>query len=107
MEFGAPPNVDRLGGLTRGDSSKADVLLALGQPRGAGGALIEPGSEPADIWFYELVKTDGREVSVQILLVFFDGDSYDGHLWFRSAETLRGKRSQALLGGDGLGRMHP
>jgi hypothetical protein len=93
MEFGARPRVDRLDGLTRGVSTQADVLLALGEPRGSGDAVIEPGSSPEEIWLYEFVSMEGREISLHILLMFFDEERYDGHLWFRSEERLRRAKS--------------
>lgn len=107
MEFGARPRVERLGGLTRGVTTRADVLLALGEPRGSGGAVIEPGASPEEIWLYEFVKTDGKEIALQILLVFFDGERYDGHLWFRSVEEVRRGVSQGRAAGTGPGRDDP
>jgi len=100
MEFGARPRVERLGGLTRGVTTRADVLLALGEPRGSGGAAMDPGASPEEIWLYEFVKTDGREITLHILLVFFDEDRYDGHLWFQSVDTARRLGSRA--GDDGV-----
>jgi len=100
MEFGARPRVERLGGLTRGVTTRADVLLALGEPRGSGGAVMDPGASPEEIWLYEFVKTDGREITLHILLVFFDEDRYDGHLWFQSVDTAR--RSGSRAGDDGV-----
>ncbi len=93
MQFGARPKVDRLGGLTRGVSTQADVLLTLGEPRGSGGAVIEPGASPEEIWFYEFLRIRGKKMSLHILLVFFDGKRYDGHLWFRSDERVRRAKS--------------
>ena len=89
LEFGARPRVDRLGGLTRGVSTKADVLLLLGEPRGAGGGQVSPESSPESIWLYEFTRAQGNDVSLEILLVFFDEDRYDGHLWFQSTEDVR------------------
>jgi hypothetical protein len=91
LEFGTRPRVDRLGGLTRGVSTKADVLLLLGEPRGAGGGHISPESSPESIWLYEFMRMQGNDVSLEILLVFFDEDLYDGHLWFQSTEDVRFK----------------
>jgi len=107
MEFGARPRVDRLAGLTRGVSTEADVLLALGEPRGSGGAIIEPEASPEGIWLYEFVKTDGKEITLHILLVFFDGERYDGHLWFRSSEEVRRGESREFDADTGPGRDDP
>ncbi len=79
--------------LRRGITSKADVLLLLGEPDGAGAlggfdALRGPdgaGKGPIDAWYYESVKASilgGLEVTQDVLLVFFEGDTVDGFLWF-------------------------
>ncbi len=79
--------------LRRGITNKADVLLLLGEPDGAGAlggfdALRGPdgaGKGPIDAWFYESVKSSilgGLEMKQDILLVFFEGDIVDGFLWF-------------------------
>ena len=79
--------------LQRGSTTKGDVLLLLGEPDGAGAlggfdALRGPdgaGKGPLDAWYYESVKASilgGLEVTQDILLVFFEGDTVDGFLWF-------------------------
>ncbi len=78
--------------LRRGITNKADVLLLLGEPDGAGAlggfdALRGPdgaGKGPLDAWFYERFKASmlGVELNQDILLVFFEGDIVDGFLWF-------------------------
>ena len=79
--------------LRRGITNKADVLLLLGEPDGAGAlggfdALRGPdgaGKGPIDAWFYESGKgsiVGGLEMNQDILLVFFEGDIVDGFLWF-------------------------
>ncbi len=79
--------------LRRGNTTKGDVLLLLGEPDGAGAlggfdALRGPdgaGKGPIDAWFYESVKSSilgGLEMKQDILLVFFEGDIVDGFLWF-------------------------
>ncbi len=79
--------------LRRGITNKADVLLLLGEPDGAGAlggfdALRGPdgaGKGPIDAWFYESNKQSilgGLEMNQDILLVFFEGDIVDGFLWF-------------------------
>ena len=78
--------------LRRGITNKADVLLLLGEPDGAGAlggfdALRGPdgaGKGPIDAWFYESIKSSilgGLEINHDILLVFFEGDIVDGFFW--------------------------
>ncbi len=84
--------------LRRGITNKADVLLLLGEPDGAGAlggfdALRGPdgaGKGPIDAWFYEFIQIKGDQVGVNILLVFFQGDRYDGYLWFSAKELMTG-----------------
>lgn len=79
--------------LRRGITSKADVLLLLGEPDGAGAlggfdALRGPGGAgkgPLIAWYYESTNASlvgGLELQQDILLVFFEGDIVDGFLWF-------------------------
>ena len=74
--------------LVRGSSTKADVLLVLGEPQGSGGAVVPTARGVHDIWYYEdsggtagLFSSSLRQ---NILLIFFRGDKYDGYLWFRN-----------------------
>ena len=84
VAFGVHPQFNNLNSLQVGISSKADVLLALGEPRGSGIAKVRKDLEPRNIWFYEYVESDGAKVHIEILLVFMLADRYDGHLWFSS-----------------------
>ncbi len=78
--------------LRRGITNKADVLLLLGEPDGAGAlggfdALRGPdgaGKGPLDAWYYESVKASmlGVELNQDVLLVFFEGDTVDGFFWY-------------------------
>ncbi len=79
--------------LQRGITTKADVLLLLGEPDGAGAlggfdALRAPGGAangPIISWYYESSDASllgGLELRQDILLVFFEGDTVDGFLWF-------------------------
>ena len=81
--------------LRRGITNKADVLLLLGEPDGAGAlggfdALRGPdgaGKGPLDAWYYGSVKASiagGLKVNQDILLVFFEGSTVNGFLWFSS-----------------------
>ena len=95
VRFGVQPKVDKLGTLKVGISSRADVLMALGEPRGRGAARFSDaasakhGVEPYHtIWFYEYAETDGYNVQLKFLLVFVDQDHYNGHFWFSSAGLM-------------------
>jgi hypothetical protein len=89
IEFGAEPRTDSLQGLIIGESDKADVVVALGEPRGDGGAeFSRDAGKPREIWFYEYVRSDGKNVDLEILLVFFRDDRYEGHWWFSSTDEF-------------------
>ena len=73
--------------LIRGKSTRADVLLALGEPQGSGGALVPTDRTPQEIWYYADSTASGLfklELKQNVLLVFFRGEQYDGYLWFRN-----------------------
>ncbi len=95
IKYGVQPKVDKLSTLKVGVSSRADILMALGEPRGRGAARfsdaasLKHGVEPYhDIWFYEYVESDGENVQLKFLLVFVDKDHYNGHFWFSSSELM-------------------
>ena len=88
LEYGVAPQTDRLDALSIGQSRRGDVLLVLGQPRGKGAADVSPQYDERTIWFYEYVESDGQAVRLKMLLVYFLGDVYDGHLWFSSVEDI-------------------
>jgi hypothetical protein len=46
-----------------------------------------PGARP--MWFYELARGGGSQIELTILLVFFDGEKYDGYLWFSSSQEIK------------------
>ncbi len=81
--------------LIRGITTKADVLLLLGEPDGSGAlggfdALRGGAGQGAIVsWYYERFDASilgGLVMEQDILLVFFEGDLVDGFLWF-SNET--------------------
>lgn len=88
LEYGVMPQTERLGELSIGESRQGDVLLVLGRPRGKGAANVSPEFDRRAIWFYEYVESNGQKVRVKMLLVYFVGDVYDGHLWFSSVEDI-------------------
>jgi hypothetical protein len=93
--FGVPSDVSRLARLRSGESTTADVLLALGEPNGRGAARFEPGAPLRDVWFYEFSRQQwgfrSTQVDLQLLLIFVREGRYDGYLWFpgRVALSLR------------------
>jgi hypothetical protein len=87
LKIGSPPRTDQLNTLKLGDSTKPDVLLTLGQPQGDGVVRFADGPTRT-IWFYDYMETAGKVMGLKILLVFFDQDKYDGHLWFSSTQEL-------------------
>lgn len=88
VRFGTPPKVNHLDTLKPGISNTADVLLALGEPRGHGIARFSAALAQRDIWLYEYTETDGKRVDLKMLLIFFEKGLYDGYLWFSSAQLL-------------------
>lgn len=88
LTYGVAPQTDRLDELSIGKSQRGDVLLVLGQPRGKGAADVSPRYGRRTIWFYEYVESDGQAVRLKMLLVYFVGDVYDGHLWFSSVGDI-------------------
>jgi hypothetical protein len=88
IKVGLPPRTDQLDTLRLSESSRADVLLALGQPQGNGAVRFALGPSRS-IWFYDYTEVAGKVVGLKILLVFFEHDKYDGHLWFASTQEFR------------------
>jgi hypothetical protein len=84
LQYGWQPPVGLLKSLNPGISTSAEVLMVLGEPRGRGIVRYTRDTAPRKIWFYEYVETDGKAVKIKFLLVFFDKEVYDGHLWFFS-----------------------
>ncbi len=78
-------NLDR---LISEKSTAADVRAALGEPRGYGAARFTRDQPLRKVWFYEFLQIKDDQVGVNMLLVFFRGDRYDGYLWFSAKELL-------------------
>jgi hypothetical protein len=95
MEMGAPPQLERLAELTPKQSSRNDVLLTLGEPRGYGAARLAPSLGRQQVWLYEHTVSAGPDIRLTMLLVFFDGDAYDGYMWFADAINLKEYRGGA------------
>ena len=77
--------------LHRGVSTKQDVLLLVGEPSGTGEALIPMDTARKEVWYYEDIKIGllSSSTKQQVLLVFFNGDRYDGYLWFSNDIKLK------------------
>lgn len=81
--------------LHAGVSTKEDVQALLGKPNGYGGAVLPTGHIPHDIWFYNLIEGSvqrsggaGRmNIQMEVLLIFFEKEVYDGHMWFKDFTT--------------------
>ncbi|HEX9136233.1 MAG TPA: hypothetical protein VF905_04705, partial [Nitrospirota bacterium] len=58
LKLGSPPRTDQLDKLKLGDSIKADVLLALGQPQGEGVARFAVERAPRTIWSYDYTEVN-------------------------------------------------
>lgn len=91
-------NLDRIEtDLRRGLSTREDVRRLLGEPNGTGGALFPTATHANDVWAYENIEAksvtavQGPQPTLQmhnrwqLLLIFFDGNLFDGFLWFTSA----------------------
>lgn len=70
--------------LTVGVSTRADVRRVLGVPLGGGAALLPGMPGPRTQWYYYYEQGTLEDDRRQFLFVFFDGDAYDGYLWFSS-----------------------
>jgi hypothetical protein len=88
VKYGSPPKVNQLSLLEQGMSVKSDVRAAFGEPRGYGAGRFHLLPTPREIWFYEYMETDGVRTQLKFLLVFFEADRYDGHLWFSSSSLM-------------------
>jgi hypothetical protein len=75
--------------LRRGTSTTDDVRRLIGEPNGSGGMLLPTDPEPRTVWFYEKfeVTAEGKQIDVKqdVLLIFFQGDRFDGYWWFSDA----------------------
>jgi hypothetical protein len=91
VRHGFPPQIGKLNTLTPGASTTADIVLALGQPRGDGVARFTIEPTPRQIYYYEYVEagTYSGKVELSMLVVFVRDGRYDGHLWFSSANQLQ------------------
>lgn len=88
IRFGRDFAETAVAGFEVGKTTRADVIRALGQPRGRGETYVPRYDARRDMLFYELVTTDMQKVDLKFLLILLDGDRYDGHFWFASSELV-------------------
>ena len=88
FSVGRPAPTQNLESLSPGVSSEADVRAALGEPRGYGATRHSPYFPKLDIWYYEYVQGKREQISLNILLVYFRGPTYQGHFWFAAKELV-------------------
>jgi hypothetical protein len=88
IKYGSQPRINKLETLIVGESNKADVRQSLGEPRGYGAARFSSMPKLAEIWFYEYYVSKGSKTSLSLLLVFFDKDLYEGHIWFSGTQLI-------------------
>jgi hypothetical protein len=88
FQIGAAPSPAQVGRLVVGSSSQAEVLQALGEPRGRGMARLAGVERPRVILFYDAYRGEGQRIDMTFLVVFLDGERYDGYLWMSSSQLL-------------------
>jgi hypothetical protein len=86
---GAPRIISHLQHLQAQVATKADVLMAVGEPSGSGAARLSPEMAPREVWFYDFNALNGNTIERQILLIFFDKERYDGHLTYSFTNTMK------------------
>ena len=99
LDIGTRADTSGLTSLTQQVSTKGDVLHLLGPPSGYGAVRVRNVEGRRVVWYYEHVRygapsfwtaTFGAtgDFEMQMLLVFFQQDRYDGHLWFEDVPEL-------------------
>lgn len=85
LRMGNRPDTDVLEkSLRLGESTRADVRAALGQPSGKGRAMHPFDTKPRTMWSYYYEEGDLKDARRIFLFVYFDQDRYDGYMWFSS-----------------------
>ena len=96
VRAGNRPDVNLLeSSLRLGESTRAEVLATLGEPIGTGAARfpVDPRPDAGAMWSYyyeedllwDVLSPNPSAVGRRIFLfIFFDGDKYDGYMWFSS-----------------------
>ena len=93
--------------LKIGQSSEAYVLAALGAPSGKGKEMFPIGQEWGTVnnyhqkqrtmWSYYFEEGNLKDDRRIFLFVFFDGDRYDGYMWFSSLADASSQASKIGL----------
>ncbi|MHC4450046.1 MAG: hypothetical protein ACYS0E_07880 [Planctomycetota bacterium] len=99
LKFGTPIPTKALDGLVPGESTHADVLMALGQPRGEGGMVVSQQPLPREILLYEYMTGDQSKMNLEMLIVVIESNRYDGHLWFAATERIKKKSGGKVVEG--------
>jgi len=92
VKYGQKPRMEALEAqLCSGVSRKAEVLKALGEPRGYGMSRMPRDSHARTLWLYEFMESSAPfgKTAVSMLIVFFEADVYVGHLWFEGEPTVK------------------
>ncbi|MGD8367553.1 MAG: hypothetical protein PVG78_07925 [Desulfobacterales bacterium] len=85
LKFGRLPDVSRIEKeLSLQTSTRDDVMRVLGEPRGGGGIFLPIDEHPRDHWFYYYEESTMKNAQRIFLFIFFDGNRYDGYMWFSS-----------------------
>jgi hypothetical protein len=88
----------------RGVTTQEEVRRVFGNPTGTGGAFYPTARKPIEVWAYENVEmeivgtTRDPSPAIQakqrwdVVLIFFDGNLYDGFMWYTSGTEATGVR---------------
>jgi hypothetical protein len=88
LHLGTPVRPDDIETTLRiGQSTQSDVLRLLGSPMGKGRAFLPIDSGPRTVWAYAYAdavveSNETKDIQQISLWIYFDGDRYDGYLWF-------------------------
>ncbi len=66
------------------ESTREDVLAALGPPEGKGREMLPMTSAPRTMWSYYYEEGSLQDSRRTFLFVYFDGDIFDGYFWVSS-----------------------
>ena len=85
---GRLPDTAKLDSLSKGTSTRDDVLRAFGPPKGTGRALFPHEERPRDVWSYYYEESTSSDSQRIFLFVLFDGERYTGSMWFSSLPLI-------------------
>jgi len=85
IQVGRLPDVSRIEkDLILKVSTRDDVLRILETPKGDGGIFLPIDKHARDCWFYYYEESTMQNNQRIFLFILFDGDYYDGYMWFSS-----------------------